>query len=73
MILNVEIYVDHIVDLHINNMNSIFGAVRQIGLVRQWGGESDLYLCIVELAQVSENEYFGYVVEDGLKAMIRTV
>lgn len=72
MMLDMEIFVDRIADMRINDMNAVLEAVRQMLLAKQ-KTEDDLYLRTLELAQVQEEEYFGYVVADDLNRILRDI
>ena len=73
MMLDTEIYVDRIADMRINDMNAVLQAVRQMVLMQQGETENDLYLRTLELAQVQEDEYFGHVISDDLKLILRDI
>ena len=73
MMLDAEIYVDRIADMRINDMNAVLQAVRQMVLMQQGETENDLYLRTLELAQVQEDEYFGHVISDDLKLILRDI
>ena len=70
LMLDAEIYVDRIADMRINDMNAVLEAVRQMVLAKEGDGQNDLYLRTLELAQVSEEEYFGHVVADDLTGIL---
>lgn len=73
MMLDAEIYVDRIADMRISDMNAVLQAVRQMVLMQQGETENDLYLRTLELAQVQEDEYFGHVISDDLKLILRDI
>lgn len=73
MMLDTEIYVDRIADMRINDMNAVLQAVRQMVLMQQGTTQKDLYLRTLELAQVQEDEYFGHVISDDLKLILRDI
>ena len=73
MMLDAEIYVDRIADMRINDMNAVLQAVRQMVLMQQGTTQNDLYLRTLELAQVQEDEYFGHVISDDLKLILRDI
>ena len=66
--LDAEIYVDRIADMRVNDMNAVLEAVRQIG-----GEENDLHLRSLEVAQIREDEYFGSLIADDLKGILRDI
>lgn len=73
MMLDTEIYVDRIADMRINDMNAVLQAVRQMVLMQQGTTQNDLYLRTLELSQVQEDEYFGHVISDDLKLILRDI
>ena len=72
MMLDAEIYVDRIADMRINDMNAMLEAVRKMALMKQ-AGQDDLSTRTLELAQVREDDYFGHVLADDLKAILRDI
>ena len=70
--LDAEIYVDRIADMRINDMNAMLEAVRKMALMKQ-DGKNDLSTRTLELAQVREDDYFGHVLADDLKAILRDI
>ena len=72
MMLDAEIYVDRIADMRINDMNAMLEAVRKMALMNQ-DGQEDLSTRTLELAQVREDDYFGHVLADDLKAILRGI
>ena len=73
LMLDAEIYVDRIADMRINDMNAVLETVRQMVLAKREDSANDLYLRTLELAQVSEEEYFGHVVADDLTRILRDI
>ena len=73
MMLDAEIYVDRIADMRINDMNAVLQAVRQMVLMQQGETENDLYLRTLEVAQIREDEYFGSLIADDLKGILRDI
>ncbi len=71
--LDTEIYVDRIADMRINDMNAVLEAVRQMALMKNGGEENDLYLRTLEVAQIREDEYFGSLIADDLKDILRDI
>ena len=70
--LDAEIYVDRIADKRINDMNAMLEAVRKMALMKQ-DGQDDLSTRTLELAQVREDDYFGHVLADDLKGILRDI
>ena len=71
--LDAEIYVDRIADMRVNDMNAVLEAVRQMALMKNGGEENDLHLRTLEVAQIRENEYFGSLIADDLKDILRDI
>lgn len=71
--LDAEIYVDRIADMRVNDMNAVLEAVRQMALIKNGGEENDLHLRTLEIAQIREDEYFGSLIADDLKGILRGI
>lgn len=71
--LDAEIYVDRIADMRVNDMNAVLEAVRQMALMKNSGNENDLHLRTLEVAQIREDEYFGSLIADDLKGILRDI
>ena len=71
--LDAEIYVDRIADMRVNDMNAVLEAVRQMALMKNGGEENDLHLRTLEVAQIKEDEYFGNLIADDLKGILRDI
>ncbi len=71
--LDAEIYVDRIADMRVNDMNAVLEAVRQMTLMKNGGEENDLHLRTLEVAQIREDEYFGSLIADDLKGILRDI
>ena len=73
LMLDAEIYVDRIADMRVNDMNAVLEAVRQMSLMKNGGKENDLHLRTLEVAQIREDEYFGNLIADDLKGILRDI
>ena len=71
--LDAEIYVDRIADMRVNDINAVLEAVRQMALMKNGGEENDLHLRTLEVAQIREDEYFGSLIADDLKGILRDI
>ena len=71
--LDAEIYVDRIADMRIKDMNAVLEAVRQMALMKNGGDENDLHLRTLKVAQLREEEYFGSLIADDLKGILRDI
>ena len=72
-LLDAEIYVDRIADMRVNDINAVLEAVRQMALMKNGGEENDLHLRTLEVAQIREDEYFGSLIADDLKGILRDI
>ena len=73
MMLYVEIYVDRIADMRIANMNAALEAVRQSVIQKKGNDQEDLYLHILGLTRVQENEYYVHVISEDLTGILRDI
>ena len=71
--LDAEIYVDRIADMRVNDMNAVLEAVRQMALMKNGSDANDLHLRTLEVAQIREDEYFGSLIADDLKGILRDI
>ena len=71
--LDTEIYVDRIADMRVNDMNAVLEAVRQMALMKNGDNENDLHLRTLEVAQIREDVYFGSLIADDLKGILRDI
>ena len=71
--LDAEIYVDRIADMRVKDMNAVLEAVRQMALMKNGGEENDLHLRTLQVAQIQEDEYFGNLIADDLKGILRDI
>ena len=71
--LDAEIYVDRIADMRINDMNAVLEAVCQMALMKNGGDANDLHLRTLQVAQIQEDEYFGNLIADDLKGILRDI
>ena len=71
--LDAEMYVDRIAEMRVNDMNAVLEAVRQMALMKNGGDANDLYLRTLEVAQIREDEYFGSLIADDLKGILRGI
>ena len=71
--LDAEIYVNRIADMRVNDMNTVLEAVRQMALIKNGDEENDLHLRTLEVAQIREDKYFGSLIADDLKGILRDI
>ena len=70
---DVEIYVDRIADMRVNDMNAVLNATRQMVLNSQKVDEDDLYVRTMEVAQVSETDFFSHIMQKDLDAITQDI
>ena len=70
MMVDIEIFVDRIADMRINDMNTVLNATRQQVIEKYNPGENALYVRTLELARISENDYFGHVVHEDIDCIM---
>ena len=58
---------------HKLHMNAVLEAVRQMALMKNGGEENDLHLRTLQVAQIREDEYFGSLIADDLKGILRDI
>lgn len=73
LMVDIEIFVDRIADMRINDMNTVLNATRQQVIEKYNPGENDLYVRTLELAQVSEDDYFSHVVHQDIDGIMRDI
>ena len=72
-LVDMEIFVDRIADMRVHDMNTMLDAARRMVLDRQGADENDLYARTLELAQVSEEDYFCQVMHNDLDVIARDI
>ena len=73
LMVDVEIFVDRIADMRINDINAVLDATRKQVIEKYNPGENDLYVRTLELAQVSEDDYFSHVVHKDIDGIMRDI
>ncbi|MBO5023288.1 MAG: hypothetical protein J6D11_03135 [Clostridia bacterium] len=73
LIMDMEIFVDRIADMRINDMNTVLDATRRQVIEKYNPGENDLYVRTLELAQISEDDYFSHVVHNDIDGIMRDI
>ena len=73
LMVDMEIFVDRIADMRINDMNIVLEANRQKLMETYNTGENDLYIRTLELAQISEDDYFSHVVHNDINGIMRDI
>ena len=72
-LVDMEIFVDRIADMRVHDMNAVLEATRRTILEKQGADGDDLYVRTLELAQVSEDDYFAHVMHDDLDVIARDI
>ncbi len=73
LMVDMEIFVDRIADMRIRDTNAVLEATRQQVMEKYNPGENDLYVRTLELAQISEDEYFSHVVHQDIDSIMRDI
>lgn len=73
LMVDMEIFVDRIADMRINDMNTVLDATRRQVIEKYNPGENDLYVRTLELAQISEDDYFSHVVHTDIDGIMRDI
>ena len=73
LMVDMEIFVDRIADMRIGDTNAVLEATRQQVMEKYNPGENDLYVRTLELAQISEDEYFSHVVHKDIDSIMRDI
>lgn len=73
LMVDIEIFVDRIVDMRIHDMNAVLDATRKQLMAQHDPGENDLYVRTVELAQVQEDDFFAHVIHKDMDTIIRSI
>ena len=68
-----EVYVDRIADMHLKDMNLLLEQTRQKIIEKYHPHENDLPLRTLELAQVSEEMFYGHVLHDDLDTIAKDI
>ena len=72
-LVDIEIFVDRVADMRIHDMNAILEANRKQIMEKHNPGENDLYVRTLELAQVSEENYFAHVVHRDIDGILQDI
>ena len=72
-LVDAEIYVDRIADMRVQDMNTVLEATRQ-QIIREYNpGANDLHLRTLELAQVTEDDFFDHVVHEDMDGILHDI
>ena len=72
-LVDIEIFVDRIADMRINDMNAILEANRKQIMEKHNPGGNDLYVRTLEMAQVSEENFFAHVVHKDIDGIMQDI
>ena len=72
-LVDAEIYDDRIADMRIQDMNTVLEATRQQIIQEYNPGANDLHLRTLELAQVTEDSFFGHVVHEDMDGILHDI
>ncbi len=72
-LVDAEIYVDRIADMRVQDMNTVLKATRQ-QIIREYDpGANDLHLRTLELAQITEDDFFDHVVHEDMDGILHDI
>ena len=72
-LVDIEIFVDRIADMRIHDMNAILEANRKQIMKKHNPGKNDLYVRALELAQVSEENFFAHVIHRDIDGILQDI
>lgn len=73
LMTDMEICVDRIADMHLKDMNLLLEQTRQKIIEKYHPEADDLPLRTLELAQISEELFYGHVLHDDLDAIVKDI
>lgn len=73
LLVDAEIYVDRIADMRVQDMNTVLEATRQQIIHEYDPGANDLHLRTLELAQVTEDDFFDHVVHEDMDGILHDI
>ena len=71
--VDLEIYIDRIANMHIHDINAMLKAERKAVMERAGLDDYELNIRTLELAQVDEDDYFAYTIFEDLRPIIRDI
>ena len=72
-LVDTEIYIDRIADMHINDANAMLKANRKLVMERRGLDDNELNMRTLELAQVNVDDYFAHTIFEDLRPIIRDI
>lgn len=73
LMVDMEIFVDHIASMQIDNMNYVMGATRDIVQKQYHPDENELFYRTAELGKIPADEYVCSVLRDDLTGILRDI
>ena len=73
LMTDMEICVDRIADMHLKDMNLLLEQTRQKIIEKYHPNEDDLPIRTLELAQISEEMFYGHVLHDDLDTIVKDI
>ncbi len=73
LMTDIEICVNRIADMRINQMNQVLEKARETVMQHHDAAETDIDMRTLELAQVSEDMFYGHVIQKDLETIIRDI
>ena len=72
-LVDAEIYVNRIADMRVRDMNTVLEATRQQIIQECDPGANDLHLRTLELAQITEDDFFDHVVHEDMDGILHDI
>ncbi len=73
LMVDIEIFADHIAGMQIDNLNSTMGTIRGIVQKQYHPDENELFYRTLELAKIPADEYVGSVLREDLTGILRDI
>lgn len=73
LMMDMEIFVDHIASMQIDNLNYVMGATRDIVQKQYHPDENELFYRTAELGKIPADEYVSSVLRDDLTGILRDI
>lgn len=73
LMVDMEIFVDHIASMQIDNLNYVMGATRDIVQKQYQPDENELFYRTAELGEIPAEEYVSSVLRDDLTGILRDI
>lgn len=72
-LVDTEIYIDRIADMHINDANEMLNAHRKLVMERAGLDDNELNMRALKLSQIDTDDYFAHTIFEDLRPIIRDI